>query len=82
MKIIAVEHMDEVLRVALAHVEPDEFLPTASEAVDWRTEQPARRRDGGAAGSVAGSVDGDEARESTTPTQPGATPAPPDVVMS
>src|SRR5215468_3472683 len=82
MKIHAVEHMDEVLRVALAHLEPEKFLPTASEAVDWRTEQPVRRRDGGAAGSVSSSVDGDEARESTTPSQPGATPAPPDVVMS
>jgi ATP-dependent Lon protease len=40
MKIHAVEHMDEVLRIALAHIEPEKFLPTASEAVDWRTEQP------------------------------------------
>ena len=43
MKIHAVEHMDDVLRVALAHAEPDKFLPGPSEAVDWRTDPRARR---------------------------------------
>jgi ATP-dependent Lon protease len=38
MKIHAVEHMDEVLRLALAHVEPEKFLPAPSEPIDWRTE--------------------------------------------
>ncbi len=70
MKIYPVEHMDEVLRVALAHAEPDKFLPEPSEPVDWRTEPrrvpkdgPERREDSG---------------ESTgpTPTHPVATPAP------
>ena len=69
MKIHAVDHMDEVLRVALAHAEPDKFLPGPSEAVDWRTEPRARREapregDGSAEGTTAPS-----------PTQP-TTPAP------
>src|SRR5262249_3367499 len=38
MRIHAVEHMDEVLRIALALAEPEKFLPGPSEAVDWRTE--------------------------------------------
>jgi ATP-dependent Lon protease len=67
MKIHAVEHMDEVLRVALAHVDPDNFLPRPSEAVDWRTEPLVRReppsRDDGA---------GESTGESTGPTGPEA----------
>src|SRR5262249_45269101 len=39
MDIHPVEHMDEVLRVALALAEPEKFLPGPSAAVDWRTER-------------------------------------------
>jgi ATP-dependent Lon protease len=35
MKIHPVKHMDEVLRVALAHEQPD-FLGSPSEGIDWR----------------------------------------------
>ncbi len=43
MKIHPVDHVDEVLRVALALAEPEKFLPAPSSAVDWRTEP--RRKD-------------------------------------
>ena len=36
MTIHPVEHMDEVLKVALAHENPEEFLVKPSETVDWR----------------------------------------------
>ncbi len=36
MTIHAVEDMDEVLKVALAHENPDDFLVKPSETVDWR----------------------------------------------
>jgi ATP-dependent Lon protease len=39
MRVHAVEHMDEVLRIALALDEPGKFLPAPSAPVDWRTEQ-------------------------------------------
>ncbi|MBI4509898.1 MAG: endopeptidase La [Deltaproteobacteria bacterium] len=38
MDIHLVEHMDEVLRVALALKEPERFLPGPSEPIDWRSE--------------------------------------------
>ncbi len=38
MTIIAVEHMDEVLRNALALERPAEFLAAPSSALDWRAE--------------------------------------------
>ncbi len=38
MKIIPVEHADEVLRVALALPDPTAFLPGPSAVVDWRNE--------------------------------------------
>ena len=34
--VIPVKHMDEVLRYALAHPQPDEFLREPSSVVDWR----------------------------------------------
>ena len=37
MKVIPVEHMDEVLRAALRLKEPDKFLSAPSQPVDWRT---------------------------------------------
>ena len=43
-----VEHMDEVLRFALAHPTPDEFLREPSSVVDWRiveTMPPTDPRD-------------------------------------
>jgi ATP-dependent Lon protease len=41
MKIIAVEHVDEVLRAALRIENPDTFLREPSRTIDWRVE-PAR----------------------------------------
>ncbi|MCP4447604.1 MAG: endopeptidase La [Myxococcales bacterium] len=37
MTVHAVEDMDEVLKVALAHDNPDDFLVKPSETVDWRS---------------------------------------------
>ena len=45
---IPVKHMDEVLRHALAHPQPDEFLREPSSVVDWRiveTMPPTDPRD-------------------------------------
>jgi ATP-dependent Lon protease len=42
MKIIAVEHVDEVLRNALALSDPGHFLAEPLEAIDWRHEPGAR----------------------------------------
>jgi ATP-dependent Lon protease len=43
MRIIAVDHMDQVLRAALRLEQPETFLQEPSRAVDWRT---AERADG------------------------------------
>jgi ATP-dependent Lon protease len=46
--VIGVKHMDEVLRHALAHPQPDEFLREPSSVVDWRiveTMPPADPRE-------------------------------------
>jgi ATP-dependent Lon protease len=46
--VIAVKHMDEVLRHALAHPQPEEFLREPSSVVDWRiveTMPPADPRE-------------------------------------
>jgi ATP-dependent Lon protease len=46
--IVSVKHMDEVLRHALAHPQPDEFLREPSSVVDWRiveTMPPTDPRD-------------------------------------
>ena len=43
LKVIPVEHMDEVLRAALLLPKPEEFLTEPSVPVDWR--QPAERRE-------------------------------------
>ena len=43
MRLVPVDHMDEVLRVALVLPNPEEFLKERSVAVDWR--QPIERRD-------------------------------------
>jgi len=48
MMVIPVKHMDEVLRHALAHPQPDEFLREPSSVVDWRiveTMPPSDPRD-------------------------------------
>src|SRR5258708_29467361 len=42
MKIIAVDHMDEVLRAALRLDKPEAFLVEPSRAIDWRTVEPPR----------------------------------------
>ncbi|MDX2022768.1 MAG: endopeptidase La [Deltaproteobacteria bacterium] len=44
LKIVAVENVDEVLRTALVLAEPETFLQTPSEAVDWRTVIDRRNR--------------------------------------
>jgi hypothetical protein len=51
MKIIAVDHMDEVLRAALRIENPETFLREPSRAVDWRVAD--RAGDGGARGERA-----------------------------
>ena len=46
--VIGVKHMDDVLRHALAHPQPDEFLREPSSVVDWRiveTMPPTDPRD-------------------------------------
>jgi len=43
LKVIPVEHMDEVLRAALLLPKPEEFLTEPSVPVDWR--QPVERRE-------------------------------------
>jgi ATP-dependent Lon protease len=43
LRLVPVEHMDEVLRVALVLPNPGEFLKERSVAVDWR--QPIERRE-------------------------------------
>jgi ATP-dependent Lon protease len=43
LRVVPVEHMDEVLRNALVLPEPDTFLKEPSVTVDWRV--PAERRD-------------------------------------
>ena len=49
MKIIPVEHMDEVLRAALRLENPETFLREPSRAVDWRAAE-RRGDDDGARG--------------------------------
>jgi ATP-dependent Lon protease len=43
LRVVPVEHMDDVLRTALALPDPESFLKEASVAVDWRV--PAERRE-------------------------------------
>ena len=46
--VLPVKHMDEVLRHALAHPQPEEFLREPSSVVDWRiveTMPPTDPRD-------------------------------------
>jgi ATP-dependent Lon protease len=48
LAVIPVKHMDEVLRHALAHPQPEEFLREPSSVVDWRiveTMPPSDPRD-------------------------------------
>jgi ATP-dependent Lon protease len=45
LRVVPVDHMDEVLRVALALPDPQGFLKEPSVSVDWRV--PADRRDNG-----------------------------------
>jgi ATP-dependent Lon protease len=40
MNVIAVDHMDEVLRAALVLDRPTEFLAEGSRAIDWRAPRP------------------------------------------
>jgi len=43
LRVVPVEHMDEVLRIALVIPDAENFLKDGSVAVDWR--QPVERRD-------------------------------------
>jgi len=44
VRVVPVRHMDEVLRLALRLTNPEQFLPSASEIMDWRVPQaPASR---------------------------------------
>jgi hypothetical protein len=43
IRVCLVEHMDEVLRVALLLPNPDDFLVQPSQAVDWRVPVDQRR---------------------------------------
>jgi ATP-dependent Lon protease len=65
MDIVAVEHVDEVLRHALVLEDPAKFLPGPSASVDWR-QTPIKavtaNPDGGAAGT------GDDERAERKPT--------------
>jgi hypothetical protein len=60
VKVSLAEHMDEVLRVALALPNPDEFLKERSQAVDWRVPTDRRgerdRRDESSRMPVASAV--------------------------
>jgi len=54
MDIVAVEHVDEVLRHALALEDPAKFLPGPSLSVDWRTtpvKATPAKEEGGSGGS-------------------------------
>ena len=53
MKIIAVDHMDEVLRAALKLEHPEEFLRQPSSAVDWRSVAPIAPAVAPSTGAVA-----------------------------
>ncbi len=41
LRIVLVEHMDEVLHDALVIANPDSFLKRPSEVIDWREEEEA-----------------------------------------
>jgi ATP-dependent Lon protease len=77
LRVIPVEHMDEVLRAALLLPNPEQFLTEPSVPVDWR--QPAERRerergdrrDESSRMPVASAVPPPSAREET-PESPGA----------
>jgi ATP-dependent Lon protease len=45
MKIHAVKHMDEVLRLAIAHERPEEFMAAPTEVVDWRVDKEPQQPD-------------------------------------
>jgi ATP-dependent Lon protease len=45
MTIHAVDHMDEVLKLALAHERPEEFLPQPTSAIDWRIALESEEED-------------------------------------
>ena len=60
MRVVAVGHMDEVLRVALAVPVPSEFLKEPSVPVDWRV--PGERRERGERRAEAGLHPGGQRR--------------------
>ena len=68
LKVVPVEHMDEVLRAALVLPRPEEFLTEPSVPVDWRQpverrERDADRRDEPSRMPVASAVPPPSARE-------------------
>jgi ATP-dependent Lon protease len=68
LRVVPVEHMDEVLRVALVLPDPQAFLKEPSVSVDWRVpaerrDSPRDRRDDSSRYPVASAVPPPSARE-------------------
>jgi ATP-dependent Lon protease len=79
LRVVPVEHMDEVLRVALALPDPESFLKEASVAVDWRVpaerrEAPRDRREDSSRYPVASAVPPSTVREEPKPADPVSPP--------
>jgi ATP-dependent Lon protease len=79
LRVVPVEHMDEVLRVALALPDPESFLKEASVAVDWRVpaerrEAPRDRREDSSRYPVASAVPPSTVREEPKPAEPVSPP--------
>jgi ATP-dependent Lon protease len=72
LRVVPVDHMDEVLRVALVLPDPEAFLKEPSVSVDWRVpaerrETPRDRREDSSRFPVASAVPPPSAREEQTP---------------
>jgi ATP-dependent Lon protease len=73
-RVVAVGHMDEVLRVALALPNPSEFLKEPSVPVDWRV--PGERRESGDRRADAGLI------PVASAVPPASMPPPPQIEIS
>jgi ATP-dependent Lon protease len=81
LRVIPVEHMDEVLRAALVLPDPESFLKEASVAVDWRVpaerrEAPRDRREDSSRYPVASAVPPPSLREEPTSPERSERPEP------
>jgi ATP-dependent Lon protease len=56
MKVRAVSHMDEVLKLALAHEEPERFLVEPTEMMDWRVTFEGEEQSDSAPSGTPGTV--------------------------